>query len=290
MANYGYDYTGIQKFNAYGIDGVLKSVGYDVNGDVVYRRNPINLKLMEYNVGQWYIGDSNPVPTSKYDAYYALQYGIVSRANADVLAITEWRDQFGDSTATAWLSTIYQNIHSVGGTKLYNGRCICSKYPIKSYTQHYYVSQNGRGNYYDVAVITVDGVDIQFIVTHLEASDTTVKAEQATELFNFTQTLTGLIIICGDFNSILVNPMSEGNLNIYKNFLDAGYTLANGGAFGILPTSCNGTDWSQSFAIDNIICPPTVTINSVSTDLAKTTDDINDKIDHVPLIANVTIS
>lgn len=94
-----------------------------------------------------------------------------------------------------------------------------------------------------------------------------------------------------DLNSPLSQPFSEESASIYNQFLEYGCTIANAGAFGILNTVCGNTDWeNRAYAIDNIICSPGITIESVKTDLTKTTDEIVDTIDHIPLIATLTIN
>ena len=223
--------------------------------------------------------------------YYALQNGIIKGQDADVLAICEYWGVFSKTgrTALPMLEQYYPYIEKYNVDATYLGRAICSKYPIVSYTPHTFT---GESRYYDDAVINYAGENIHVIVTHFHPSETPTKIAEAKQLFNYVSALTEKFIICGDFNSTLYDPFSETNAAIYNQFLNAGCTLANDGAFGIFPTACNSDDWAtDKFAIDNIIASGGITITDVWTDLTKTTDGITDgKIDHIPLIAELSVS
>jgi Metal-dependent hydrolase len=291
-----YDINGNALSQIYGIDGSPLLKAYAVDGTEIFPDEPpepIQLRVMTYNVGGWYIGSGTNVPSNLDAAFYALQNGMLSTQDADILCIQEYWNNFSSSrTALSLLSPHFQYIHAENGNSQYYGHAICSKYPIKSYTQHIFTG-DAQGRYYDEAVITIGAVDVHVFVTHLHPSDVSQKIAQATELFNYVKNLTEPFIICGDFNSTLYDPMSSTNEAIYGQFLNDGCTLANDGAFGILPTACNSADWmSDKFAIDNIICSDGITITDVWTDLTKTTDaDVlaAGKIDHIPLIAEVEL-
>lgn len=287
-----YDADGNQLLVCYDADGSQLSHAYDADGSVIYSAITINLKVMEYNVGQWYIGSGVNVPLAKDAEYYALQNGMIANDDADILCLCEYRTQFSSNrTAKSMLEQYYPYIAENNGTAGYNGKCICSKYPISDYQSYFYTMDAGRKNNYDVVTVTVDDIPIKVICTHLEPTNQTVKHAQALELFNFAQSLNSRYIICADFNTEMVNPMSSDNNAVYGNFLNAGDTLANGGAFGIFNTSCNSDDWTNDAnSIDNIICSPSIEITSVSTDTTKVTDSIMEgKIDHIPLIAEVSV-
>lgn len=287
-----YDAAGNRLLSVYDAQGNRLTRAYDAEGNVIYTIEPIALKVMTYNVGGWYIGSGTNVPTSKDALYYDLQKTILQNQNADILCLEEYWNQFSpDRTALSLLEQYYPYIHAEGGDTTYTGRCICSKYPITNYTVNVY-AQDTAGRYYDKATINVDGVPIDVIVTHLHPSDQAEKIRTAKILFDYTETLAYRWIVCGDFNSTLMDPFSETNAAIYNQFLNAGDHLANAGAFGILPTACNSDNWAaDSFAIDQIITSPDNTIDAVWTDLTKVNDDINDgKIDHVPLIAEITLN
>lgn len=273
--------------SVYAVDASAADRAFDVDGIEVFRRG---LKVCTYNVGGWYIGSGTNVPSDQDSAFYELQNGIISEINADILLIEEFWTTFSQSgrTALSLLSPYYSYIHTEDGNQKYTGRAICSKFPISSYTRHTF---SGETRYYDDAVISVLGKTIHFIVTHLHPSSQADRVAESTELCNYVKTLTGQFIIGGDFNNILQNPLSSSNEAIYRQFLDEGYTMANGGALGILDTACNSADWANDkFAIDNIIVSNGFAIDSIGTNTAKITSqavlDIG-KIDHIPFYATI---
>lgn len=286
-----YDINGNILTNVYGVDGTILSQAYDINGNPLI--GDLRIKVMTYNVGQWYIGNGSVVPSANDAQYYALQSAIIGGQDADIITMQEYTKQFSGTgrMAKSLLEQYYPYIHEESGTSNYFGRAIASKYPIVSYTPHIY-ADDANGRYYDMAVIQIGSRQIDVIVTHLHPSDQSEKIRTAKILFDYAQTLPNPYIIGGDFNSTLKDPFSEVNAAIYNQFLNAGDTIANDGAFGILPTACNSDNWStESFAIDNIICSSGITIDSVWTDQTKLTDSIQEgKIDHIPLIAEVTVS
>lgn len=288
-----YDAQGNQLTEAFDVSGNSLQTAYDADGNVIFSKSNVHLKIMEYNVGGWYIGDGTNVPSAKDADYYALQNSMIQNADTDILCICEYWDVFSQTgrTALSLLQQYFPYIHAENGTNQYYGRCICSKYPITDYVTNIYSTGSDGVRYFDKATIDVDGDMIDVIVTHLHPSNQNFKIAQATQLFNYTQTLTNKWIVCGDFNSTLMNPFSTTNAAIYNQFLNAGDHLANGSTFGIFPTACNSDNWaSDSFAIDQIITSPTIIIDSVWTDLTKTTDALEEgKIDHIPLLALVTV-
>jgi len=277
----------------YGADGYALAAAYNKAGEQIHPDGPVSLRVCSYNVGGWYIGSGTNVPANLDASFYALQDGMISAIDADILCIQEYWSVFSKTgrTAESLLSQYYPYRQSADGSAQYTGRAICSKYPIISYTQHTFT---GESRYYDCAVINIGGTLCHVFVTHLHPSDQSAKIAEATELFNYIQAQ-GIerFIVCGDFNSTLYDPMSQTNIGIYKQFLDIGCTIANDGAFGILPTACNSASWANDkFAIDNIICSSGITITEVATNLSKTTNaDVlaANKIDHVPLFADVEI-
>lgn len=286
-----YDVDGASVAHIFKKDGNSAKVAYDVNGSVVYTALPKNLRVCTYNVGGWYIGSGTNVPTSEDAAYYALQNGMIAEIDADILCLNEFWTIFSQSgrTAASLLAQYYDHIQTADGNTQYAGRAICSKYPITSYETHYFENETAR--YYDRATIDVDGVPVPVFVTHLHPSNIDTRIAEASEMFDYIRAQNyDRYVVCGDFNSPLHDPFSEQNAAIYNQFLGVGCTLANDGAFGILNTACNGTDWqAEAFAIDQIILSDAFTIDAVATNLEKTTDSIVAKIDHVPLYADVTL-
>ena len=287
-----YSKDGTELTAVYSKNGNPLTAAYSKSGEQIFpdgHQGLIHLKVMTYNVGQWYIGNGDNVPADLDEVFFHLQNEMLHLNDTDILFIEEYWKIFSNTgrTAISLLQTWFPYIYEQGGTSGYYGRCICSKYPISNYTVHTYSDNANR--YYDSCLVNVGETEITLIVTHLDAQSGDKRIAEATELCNFVKSLSGWFIIGGDFNTTIVSPFSEENAAVYNQFLNYGCSLANGGDFGILKTYRNGTDWGDaSKALDNIICSPGITIESVSTDLTKTTDaDVlaTGKIDHIPLIA-----
>lgn len=287
--------------SVYKVDGRLASMLFDINGSVLQKAYDVNgnevfdsefsaFRVMQYNVGAWYIGSGTNVPSDKDAEYYALQNGMLTNDDPDILCIEEYWTKFSPSrNASTLLSAHFPYIHAENGGSQYFGRCICSKYPITAYTKKQFTVDTDR--YYDCATIDKDGTDIYVFVTHFSTNNNTYKVEQSKQILDYIKAnAIQNYIICGDFNSNMTNPMSTTTSGIFGRFTDDGASLANGGTFGIKQTYCNGTDWTNTTAIDNIIVSDSFTIASVQTDQTKITDGLNETIDHIPLIANLILN
>ena len=208
---------------AYAVGGSELSAAYDIGGVQVFPEGT-HLRICTYNVGQWYLGTKDNVPANLDEAYYALQNGMISSIDADILCLEEYWDQFSKAgrTAVSMLGQYYDYIETKNGSANdYYGRAICSKYPILSYTSHNYTVDALR--YFDEAKVSIEGTDVYVFVTHLSSSSSTYRAQQATELLEFIEANNKMpYIICGDFNSNLKDPMSEYNIAVYQQYLDNG--------------------------------------------------------------------
>lgn len=290
-----YDKNGHILASAYDKNGNRLSKAYDKNGHLIFSTDSIILKVMTYNVGQWYIGSGTNVPSAKDADYYALQKGMLERADADILCIEEYWKIFSQigRTALSILQEYFPYIHEQGGDSGYFGRCICSKYPISNYTVRNYAHTPSR--YYDSCTVTIDNKDITLIITHPSVHEVD-RQQELPDLLNYLETL-DTFILCGDFNTGISE--STGNVdstNPYyitnvKPFVDAGYNTANFGEHGFLLTCVDGVyGTGTNWYIDNIYTSSDIDILSASVDTVKITDSINDKVDHMPLIATLQIN
>ena len=288
-----YDKNGNALSAVYDKTGAPLDVAYDRNGNIVFQKNPTTLKVMAYNCGQWYIGSHDNVPADRDAEYYALQNGIIESVDADVLLLEEYTAQFSKAgrTALSMLQSKYPYYHEQtdGSTTTVAQRAIFSKYPISSYSAHSFGGA-GSGYYYDTCFLTVDRFNIFLVVTHLHWNNLTERAREAGILISAVQNHPRFII-GGDFNLVdFYSINGEDYQQVIKPFVDKGYNIANGGAFGFIPTYCDTADGAEWTNLDEIVTSANITIDSVTTDKTKVTDSINDKIDHLPLIAELTIS
>lgn len=293
-----YNKNGQVLSSSYAVNGIGLPQAYNINGIPIL--TPKSLKVATYNVGQWYLGNHDNVPAGLDADYYALQNGMIGEIDADILLLEEYTQQFSKlpRTARSLLEQYYPYIHEQGGTTTTTGygRCVCSKYPITNYVAHNYTQ--GSPFYYDSCVITAFGIQFNIIVTHIywtsNPSDTTRDAEVA-ELIAFANNKSN-VIIGGDFNNGLKPDQSETDWNdrynrFVKPFVDVGYNTANYDDFGNLVTCYDGSDSSSAaYCLDNIYTSPNLQITNAYVDTTKLTDQIAEKIDHMPLITEVQIN
>lgn len=280
-----YDKSGNLLHSIYDKNGDALSSGYDSEGQQIYLSVPITIKVMTYNVGQWYYGSGDNVPANKDADYYNLQNGMIQRNNPDVLVIQEYWKQFSKlpRTALSMLQQYFPYIHEQGGDSGYFGRCICSKYPISNYVVRTYTDNNQR--YYDSCTITVGGIPITFTNTHLDVNSQDNRDAEIIQLIGY---LAGQewFVACGDYNTAITSSdkTQEAWIHNIKPFIDAGFHIANCDDEFYF-TSSNYPDGTWNGCLDNIIVSPNITIQSVTVDETKRTDNLPERIDHMPLIA-----
>ena len=279
--------------SAYLKNGQTINAAFSVSGNSVFPDGNITLKVMTYNVGQWYIGGGDNVPADKDSSYYALQNGMIEQNNPDVLVIQEYWKIFSKTgrTALSMLQQHFPYIHEQGGNSGYYGRCICSKYPISNYTVRTYTDNNQR--YYDSCTISVKGTPITIVNTHLDLTQAKRNTE-IQELIAYLQTQTRFIA-CGDYNTGITQTSASDESTDYSNnvkpFIDELFNTANFGSFGFFVTCNDGIDGEgTNWYLDNAYTSSNIAINNVQVDTTKLNDLINEKVDHMPLIAQLTIN
>ena len=280
MINTVYGKTGDALADAYSIDGIPL-----INHDV--------LRVLNYNVGQYYTGAGYPIPTADKSAYSALQTGMFNAIDADVCVMQESPDAFcADGTlADTFLGTWFSYIQTTRGTINYQAHKIATKNtPIANYQSVDFV--NAVGNYpgYEKGYITVGGKTICLVNTHLSTTQSFQKA-QAREILDAVAN-EEYFIVCGDFNTVIHALTDTDYTEIIKPFVDAGYNTANCGDFGIFPTYYRTSNPDDDYhpATDQIITSANITIVGVYSDKTKLTDGLNDKIDHLPFYADLIIN
>ena len=286
-----YNIDGNMCLSAYALDGSGLSSAYDVDGNLVFSSAPLTIKAMTYNVGGWYIGSGTNVPADKKDIYLALQTGMIEDNDPDILFINEYLANFcADGTSAL---TILQEYFPYVHTKTngnYGGRAICSKYPITNYQERSF--NDGTVNYYDSCTITIGNRAITAVVTHLNynASSQDTRLAQTATLIAYLGTL-NTFICGGDFNTINCKSTAGSDYtDVILPLLNAGYNCANCSTHGFLETYSDQPDATWTGCLDNIITSSNIPITSAHVDTTKLTDDIPDKVDHMPLIATITIN
>lgn len=276
---------------SYNVHGNPLSRAYDVHGNQI---GGAPLKVMNYNVGQWYIGTTAKVPVAKRADYFNLHNGIFSRHNADVLILQEALNKWCDdgSTTESLLSPYFDDQKSWRATTNYQGHYICTKgYQMTDAVAHPYSANKGNYPAFESVKINVGGRDVYIVNAHNDYVLSYQKVE-IPDLLNVIKDFEYFIMM-GDFNVALTETTAHDTTQeqyIYniKPFLDAGYNVGNG-VLEYIPTYFATSSPTGGELTDNVITSPNITIDRLYADTTKLTDSITDKIDHIPLIAEVTI-
>lgn len=285
-----YNLSGESLNAVYGIDAGSLNIAYDIDGNEVFSSSATLLKIMTYNVGQWYIGDGNRVPTAKKTEYYNLQHGTFDTYRPDVLFLQEYLNTWcaDGSPSSELLSAYFDNQQSTHDTNAYTGHSICTNgYVISNYTSHDFTTNKGNYPTFESAEITVGGKTITLVNTHNDYV-LSYQQQEVTDLLAFLANLDSFIL-CGDFNINLAteDTTDDQYLNSVKRFVDAGYHVGNC-VLEWIPTYFGTSSPTGGKYTDEIITSSDITIVDIYADTTKLTDSIEDKIDHLPFIAEIT--
>lgn len=285
-----YDKSGTLLEAAFSKNGESLEIAYDVSGNVVFEGGErVSLKIMTYNVGQWYIGSGVAVPTEEKTEYYNLQNGILSRNRPDVLFMQEYLNTWcQDGSLASGLINPYFDNQEVTNPQGYIGHSVCTNgIALSGYTSHNFTTNKGNYPTFESAQITVGGKAITIVNTHNDY-ELSYQQQEVTDLLAFLATLDSFIL-CGDFNIDLSVEETTGDqyLNSVKRFLDTGYNVGNCVVDWISTYYGTSSPTGGKFT-DQIVTSADIRIDSIYADTAKLTDGINDKIDHLPLIAEIS--
>lgn len=285
-----YDIEGNEVNVVYDLNGNILNQAYDLNGNpLIYTPTGTPVKVMSYNCGQWLTGTGTGTSTENENAvkHRALLNAILSSQNVDILCLQEYWASIGNQTTRSMLENYFEYIEEVNGYTAYYGHAVCSKYPISGFT----TISLGNNRYIDKFSVNIDNKTVEVFNCHLAtSSQESQKVEQANMVYNIVSAY-NRFILCGDFNTVCKSINDEEYTTIMKQFIDAGYHSANcSEQHGFIDT------WTDSnvptgtwYPCDQIITSSNISIESVWTDTTKITDDLNEKIDHIPIIALVTI-
>lgn len=287
-----YNLNGQALANVYGVSGSSLSYAYDKSGNVIFTNAPVTLKVMTYNVGQWYVGNTNRVPAAQKTEYYNLQYGTFENNPVDVLFLQEYLNSWCDDDSSAQTDFIdpFFNHQEVTNPSGYVGHSICTdNLTINNYTSHNFSINSGSYPTYETAQIVVGGRTVNIINTH---NDFRLAYQQGdvTDLLSVIEDME-YFILCGDFNIDLSteDTTSDQYQNSVKRFLDNGYHVGNC-VVDWIPTYFSTSSPTGGKYTDQIVTSANITIDDLYAYTEKLSDGIGDKIDHLPLIAELTIN
>lgn len=198
-------------------------------------------------VGSWNIGHfshgaqtDSTITASTYESMKAAYKKAVEYMDADLVSLSEYSSIFyGSETARAALFDDMSWGH-VGVQRQYACQAVYADHKIDAVSDIDITSVTTT-HYYTVITFEHFGKTVKFISVHIQAN-ADIPA-QFTELINAFAN-DEYVIITGDFNVT--------NLSDLSAFTNAGYTLANGGAWGIIETFTR-TKSSDGYCLDNIV-------------------------------------
>ena len=217
---------------------------------------------------------------------------IFKKYTPDIVAFQEYdTSKTLDGVAVDTFLHRYWKYKAVGDTTIANyTKAVYSTPGLISPTTTYYTSYYESRSYQRMSTY-VNGKQIAFFNTHLDYN-TPYKYEQAAELLEAVSQEEYFVLL-GDINTVCKSTTDADYVNIVKPFVDKGYNLSNcTEEHGFLDTWFGGTDLAGGThqQTDNIITSANITIDRVSVDTIKADANLGLTIDHLPLVAYLTVN
>ena len=283
-----YDKNGNALANIYGVNGDLSNTAYDVEGNNISTPSDYDLIVMSFNV-QWFLNinkDSNGIVRD-----------VIQRYDADLIGFQEWEENYGIGTIDGLAPDVYlENLDYdviVGnGTTISNKNAMASKYPFTNASEVAF--RQGYKFGYNKAYFTYGGKQIAFYSTHLYWTEagTSIRASECADLLADAEN-EDYVIITGDFNTLASTTSDAEYVDAIWLFEQAGYNVANGDVMPLTNTWYEGTSAETSakkWPTDNIITSNNISIDRVVIDTEKLTAGLNKAIDHLPIVAYLTVN
>lgn len=275
-----FDYAGSPVANVYDVEGTGTGTAYDVGGNALTSSNFV---VMSYNI-QHFTG---------LNANESMQREIFARYNADFIGFQEFQ-MYNQWTVPALATTLLSEDYPYLEMFLYgNKNAFASKYAISDMTTVPHQTQTMDGQSYSTGKIEVDGKEVFMVVGHVTTSDyESTKVEQIEEVFDAVQGHERFIIMA-DFNTTCKSVSDTEYTTIMKQFVDAGYNIAN-----CTPQAGFNNTWTDGYTsnavwypCDHIITSANISMDRVVFDTQKITvaGTTHQSIDHIPMIAYLTI-
>ncbi len=217
---------------------------------------------------------------------------VFTKYNPDIVAFQEYDTSKSlDGVTVDTFLHRYWKYKAVGDTTIANyTKAVYSYLGLSNPTTTYYTSYYESRSYQKMYTY-VGGKRIAIFNTHLDYN-TPYKYNQAAELLEAVSQEEYFILI-GDINTVCKSTDDADYVNIVKPFADSGYNLSNcTEEHGFLDTWFGGTDLSGGThqQTDNIITSANITIDRVSVDTIKADAHLGLTIDHLPLVAYLTVN
>lgn len=234
------------------------------------RSYPVHLKVCSYNVGMYSNGISTDTPATN-----ALENmsGFLGANNFDILGIQEGRSYVNGTNAD---ETVY-NDYFISQKSLLNNCAIKSQFVLKDTGEGTFTAGSRK---YVYATAIIGNKEVFIINVHL-ALTATDRASNYTELLALLKAHEYFIAF-GDFNAAIDynTGVEEQTQAEYNNLINAGYTVANGGRWGLLTTIGTQTKYPDNICVSGNI----KMITSKTADVYATMNS-----DHIPIIAELVV-
>lgn len=276
-----YDKTGNILQEVYNINPMSLSTAYDKDGNQVFGGGSVsNFIVMTYNI-QYFSG---------INSQQSMQQHIINTYNADIIGLQELGTTGNIPSVGAAVLTEYPYKHIGVQT---NKTALVSKKLLSNVMSGVFTNQLSETRGYQKAYIQVGGKTVCWINTHLEYQQNSVQYAQMKEVFDMAEE-EDYVIITGDFNSDCMSVSDSDYIGLYKPFIDAGYKVANCSAeTGFTKTWTNSTTATSTNEMtdptDSIIVSSNIEIVSVVFDPTKFSNLDGNPIDHIAVIAYLSI-
>lgn len=242
--------------------------------------NTNRLRIMSFNVGGFDYGTGQGLPIANYDEKVANWKQFIMKQKCDIMCVQEYYDYLNKAHTVSAGSTLFDPIF-IYNTRGYQNVIEYSKMPALQYTDDQYLGAADAGTKrgYTVTHHMINHKLVCVVNVHLwyVEADTEVRAAQISDLLTVIAN-EKYVVICGDFNAA---SQSE-----YDAFVNAGYTLCNGGYAGWHYTwHANPEHTGTKFYSDNVITSANIICENF--EVLDVFDDLTS--DHKPIVADLII-
>lgn len=234
------------------------------------RSYPVHLKVCSYNVGMYSYGISTDTPAANAVSNLV---DFLEKNNFDIIGIQEGR-RYVDGND---INEKTYNDFFISQKNILNNCAIKSQFVLKETGEGTFTAGSRK---YVYAIANIGNKEVFIISVHfaLNASD---RSSNYTELLALLSQHEYFIVF-GDFNAAIEysSDVDEQTQAEFNNLINAGYTVANGGRWGLLNTM--GTTSKHP---DNICVSKN--IKMISAKVADVYSTMNS--DHLPIVVDIVV-
>lgn len=207
--------------------------------ETIHFNSITKLSISEWNIGYWNNGVSPyGVLDADVDTYMPRVKELLTKICSDVLVITEWVNYFDRSQTISSYTALLEQFYPYKYLRGEDKPAIFSKYPIVGSTGTF-----SDGRTYTRGIITVNGKQVVVAAIHLVAreDEANIRVQEHTDLVA-EYANSPYVIVTGDFNNYTQDELAP--------YVNAGWTLGNGGYFGNINTYKPS---QREWYIDNVV-------------------------------------